>query len=197
MINKIRWSIDNRLSEIGFKIKNMKIAQVRGHFQTVDSQITTTGNSFQDAKVQVFIQAESINTGNPTRDENLRGADFLDVAHHKQITFQSTSLEIKEGKRYHELWGELTIKGITKLIVLKIEIGELEKDPWGNETADIKIRGKIKRLDWEIGLNSPTGDKTATIGKNIKINCEVELHHHVKPLAHLVPESEDGHHLVF
>ena len=196
MIKKIAWSVDSRLSEIGFKIKNMKIAKVRGHFQSVDSRITTNGNSFKDAKVQVVIQAESINTGNPHRDENLRSADFLDVEHHKQITFQSTGLEIKKGQRKHELWGELTIKGITKLIVLRVEIGELEKDPWGNETTDIKIRGKIKRLDWEIGLNSPTGDTAATIGKNIKIACEVELHHHVQPLVNLIPESEDGHHLV-
>jgi polyisoprenoid-binding protein YceI len=197
MLNKVRWALDMRHSEIGFKIRHLKIAHVSGRFDTIDANILTTGNDFDGAKIHVVIEASSINTGDKKRDEHLRGADFFDVKNFNQIIFKSTSLEIREGKKNHELWGELTIKDITKMIVLNVQSGGLMNDPWGNERAGFRITGKIKRSDFGLGWNTATGMDSIMLGENVKILCEAEVLHSVKTAVVLKPELVDGQQPVY
>jgi polyisoprenoid-binding protein YceI len=84
----------------------------------------------------------------------MRNADFFDAQNHKQITFITKEIEKSDTSVDHELWGELTMKGVTKNIKLNVEFGGMITDPWGNERAGFTITGKINRSDWGLIWNT-------------------------------------------
>jgi len=170
-----KWTIDLAHSEITFKIRHLMIAHVRGAFKTFDANIYTSDKDFTTAEIDLWIDAASISTGDDKRDEHLRGADFFDVEHHKQITFTSSTMQQPDASGNQELWGELTMKGITKNVKLNVEFGGIIKDPWGNEKAGFTVTGKIKRSDWELTWNSTIEAGGLMVGDDITISCEVEL----------------------
>ena len=90
------------------------IAHVKGAFKTFDASIYTTANDFTTAEIDLWIDASSITTGDAKRDEHLKSADFFDVQNHKQITFTSSTIGKPDQDGIHEVWGELTMKGIAK-----------------------------------------------------------------------------------
>ena len=175
MINQTKWSIDQAHSEMSFKVRHLMIAHVKGTFKTFDASIYTTSKDFTTAEIDLWIDASSINTGDVKRDEHLKGADFFDVKNHKQITFTSSTIEKADAENNHELWGELTIKGITKQIKLDVQFGGVIMDPWGNEKAGFTVTGKINRSDWELTWNTPIQTGGLMVSDEVIISCEVEL----------------------
>lgn len=175
MSTHTRWSIDLAHSEIAFKVRHLMIAHVKGTFNIFDANIYTTEKDFTTAEIDVFIDAASINTGETTRDEHLKGEDFLDAAKHKQITFKANTIEKAGGEGKHDLWGDLTIKGITKNIKLQVDFGGMLNDPWGKERAGFSITGKIKRSDWGLVWNAAIETTGLMVGDEITIYCEIEL----------------------
>ncbi len=175
MSTHTRWSIDLAHSEIAFKVRHLMIAHVKGTFNIFDANIYTTDKDFTTAEIDVFIDAASINTGEATRDEHLKGEDFLDVAKYKQITFKANTIEKAGGEGKHDLWGDLTIKGITKNIKLQVDYGGMLNDPWGKERAGFSITGKIKRSDWGLVWNAAIETTGLMVGDEITIYCEIEL----------------------
>jgi polyisoprenoid-binding protein YceI len=170
-----RWSIDLAHSEIAFKVRHLMIAHVKGAFKIFDANIYTTEKDFTTAEIDVWIDAASITTGDAERDGHLKGADFFDVENHKQITFKANSIEQAGGEGMHEMWGELTIKGISKHIKLQVQFGGMLNDPWGKERAGFTITGKINRSDWGLVWNSTIETGGLMVSDEIKISCEVEL----------------------
>ncbi|HWY38271.1 MAG TPA: YceI family protein [Bacteroidia bacterium] len=175
MTNEIKWLIDQAHSEIAFKARHLMIAHVKGTFKTFDASIYTTGKDFKTAVIDLWIDVASITTGDEKRDEHLKGVDFFDVQAHKQITFTSSTIGAAGSNGRHELWGELTMKGITKNIQLNVEFGGTMKDPWGNEKAGFTVTGKIKRSDWGLTWNTTIEAGGLMVGDEIAISCEVEL----------------------
>lgn len=175
MANQIKWTIDPAHSDIAFKIRHLMIANVKGSFKTFDASIYTTEKDFRTVVIDLWIDASTITTGDAKRDEHLKSADFFDVEHHKQITFTSSTLENPDADGKHELWGELTIKGITKNIKLKVEFGGVAKDPWGNEKAGFTVTGKINRSDWGLVWNAAIETGGLMLDDVVKISCEVEF----------------------
>ena len=175
MTNQTKWAIDPAHSDITFKIRHLMIAHVKGSFKTFDASIYTSDKDFSTAIIDLWIDTASITTGDEKRDEHLKSADFFDVEIHKQITFTSGSIEKPDTDGNHELWGELTIKGITKKIKLDVEFGGIIKDPWGNEKAGFAITGKINRTDWGLVWNTAIETGGIMVGEEVKISCEVEL----------------------
>ena len=173
--NVTKWSIDQAHSEIGFKVKHLMIAHVKGAFKTFDASIYTTAKDFSTAEIDLWIDATSIATGDEKRDEHLKSVDFFDVQKHKQISFKSNTIGKSDAAGNHELWGELTIKGITRNIKLNAELGGIITDPWGNEKAGFTITGKIKRTDWELIWNTPILAGGFLVGEEVTILCDVEL----------------------
>ena len=151
MATKEKWVIDPTHSEIEFKVKHLMVTNVKGKFKEFEASIYTTNDDFMSAEIDCFINAASIDTGNTDRDNHLRGADFFDVENHPQLSFQADTVENVDKDGSYELWGNLTMKGISKKIKLDVEFGGIVKDPWGNEKAGFSITGKINRKDW--GLN--------------------------------------------
>ncbi len=175
MSQQTKWSIDPAHTEITFKVRHLMIAHVKGAFKLFDASIYTYEKDFTKAEIDLWIDASSVSTGDVKRDEHLKSADFFDVTKHKQITFVSSTIGKADAGGKHELWGELTMIGVTKNIKLDVEFGGIQKDPWGNEKAGFTINGKINRKDWGLVWNAAMEAGGMLVSEDVIISCEVEL----------------------
>ncbi len=175
MTTKTKWVVDATHSEIGFKVRHLMIAHTKGFFKTFDANIYTTEKDFTTAEIDLWIDVASVSTGDEKRDEHLKSEDFFDVKLHKQITFTCTSIEKANEGKTHDMWGELTMKGIMKVIKLNVEFGGIVKDHNGNEKAGFTVKGKINRKDWGLEWNKTLEVGGIMVGEDITIMCELEL----------------------
>jgi polyisoprenoid-binding protein YceI len=174
-VKKEKWVIDPTHSEIEFKIKHLMITNVKGNFREFDASIYTTGNDFKTAEVDCWINVASVDTGSADRDKHLKSADFFDAVQFPQISFKADTFENVDGDGSFELWGDLTIKGVSKRIKLNAEFGGVIKDPWGNEKAGFAINGKISRKDFGLNWNTALETGGVLVGDEVKISCEIQL----------------------
>jgi polyisoprenoid-binding protein YceI len=172
---KTKWSIDLAHSEIEFKIRHLMISNVKGSFKIFDANIYTTSKDFSTAEIDLWIDASSIVTGDAKRDEHLKSSDFFDVQKHKQISFTSLTIGEPDASGNHELWGELTMMGVTKNLKLNVQFGGLNTDPWKNEKAGFTVTGTIKRSDWGLVWNKTLETGGIMVSDEVTISCEIEL----------------------
>ncbi len=175
MANPTKWSVDQAHSEITFKVRHLMISNVKGAFTIFDASIHTTGNDFMTAEIDLWIDAGSISTGDAARDEHLRSADFFDVEAHKQISFVGSTIGESDRTGNRDLWGELTMKGMTKNVNLTVQFGGIVRDPWGNEKAGFTISGTLNRADWGLVWNAALEAGGVLVSDEISILCELEL----------------------
>src|SRR3712207_3222790 len=128
------WQIDAAHSEIQFAVRHMMIATVRGRFTQFTGTIEADEQHPTAAQVQVQIDAASIDTGNAQRDTHLRSPDFLDAAHYPQMTFTSSKVEWRDA-HHGRLHGDLTIRDVTRPVVLEVEYAGMAKSPWGTTST--------------------------------------------------------------
>ncbi|MBL0048240.1 MAG: YceI family protein [Bacteroidetes bacterium] len=171
----VKWSIDIAHSEVEFKVRHLMIAHVKGKFKNFDASIYTTGKDFSTAVIDFWIDVASLDTGDDKRDEHLKSADFFDAHKHKQITFVSSTIAQADADGNHELWGELSMMGITKNQLLNVQFGGITKDPWGNEKAGFTVTGKLNRNDWGLVWNTAMETGGVVVSDEVKITCEFEL----------------------
>ncbi len=172
---KTKWGIDPTHSEISFKVKHLMISNVKGVFKEFDASIYTTGEDFMTSEIDFWLNPASIDAGVPDRDAHLKSADFFDVENFKQISFKGNTYEAVDNDGSYTLYGDLTIKGITKQIKLDVEFGGVMKDPWGNEKAGFTLNGKINRKDWGLVWNAALETGGVLVSDDVRISCEVEL----------------------
>jgi len=127
------------------------------------------------SEVDLWIDPSTLNTGDEKRDKHLKSRDFLNVRKFKQIKFTSSTLVKADKDGNHELWGELTMMGITQNIKLNVQFGGILNDPWGNERAGFTVTGNIKRSDWGLTWNTSSESNGLMVGDEVSITCEVEL----------------------
>ncbi|HXC06623.1 MAG TPA: YceI family protein [Bacteroidia bacterium] len=175
MSNEISWSIDPSHSDIAFMVKHLMIAHAKGSFKSFEANIITTDKDFTTAVIDLTIDVASISTGDAKRDEHLLGEEFFDVKKHRQINFQSETIGKADAQGNHELWGNLTMKGITKRIMLTVQFGGFIQDPRGNEKAGFTVAGKIQRSNWGLSWNSALEAGGFMISEEVTIACEIEL----------------------
>ena len=175
MKKESKWSIDQSHSEIAFKVRHLMIAYVTGKFKIFDASIYTTAKDFSTAVIDLWIDSSSVITGDAKRDEHLKSADFFDSYNHKQISFISSTIQKTDSDGNHELWGELSIKGISKNVKLNVQFGGIIKDPWGNEKAGFTVTGTINRKDWNLIWNKTLETSGLMVGEEVIISCELEL----------------------
>ncbi len=172
---KTKWSIDLVHSEISFSVKHLMISHVKGAFLKFDANIYTTEKDFTTAEIDLWIDTASITTNNEKRDEHLKSADFFDVINHKQITFSSGTIGNPDHEGNHELWGELTMVGITRNVKLNMQFGGIVHDLWGNEKAGFTVSGKLTRSEWGLVWNAPLETGGLMVSEEVSISCEIEL----------------------
>jgi polyisoprenoid-binding protein YceI len=159
------YNVDPAHSNVGFEVRHMAIATVRGKFGTFEGTIDATG----DAPVlKGSVDVSTIDTGEENRDGHLKSPDFFDVEQHPQITFESTeSQPSADGKVTFN--GEITIKGITKPISLTGELAENGEDPWGNQRIGLELVGVIDRRDFDLKWNQTLPNGALLLGHDVKL----------------------------
>lgn len=175
MITKTKWVIDKAHSVISFKVRHLMITNVTGYFKEYKASIYTTGEDFLTAEIDFWLDPDSIDTRDESRDKHLRSTDFFDVENHREITFRGNTVEAENKKGMYELWGDLTIRGITKRIKLDVEMEGLATDPTGKRKAGFLITGNVNRKDWNIQWNAPLAMGGVLVGDMVQISCEVQV----------------------
>jgi polyisoprenoid-binding protein YceI len=173
-LTRTKWSIDASHTEIGFKVKRLMVTSVRGVFNDYNGSISSTGDDFSDAEINLSINTASISTGNDTRDTHLKSLDFFDVENFKEINFKGNTLERKRENVY-VLHGDVRIKGVTKRIKLDVEFYGIVKDPYGSKRAGFEIIGKISRKDFGLTWNAGLETGGVMVGDEVTIKCEIQL----------------------
>ena len=169
------WVIDPSHSEIQFKIKHLMITNVTGSFNIFQVSVQTEEEDFMKAKVSFTADVVSISTGNEQRDGHLKSAEFFDAATYPQVKFAATKYENVDNDGSYELYGDLTIRDITKNIKLDVEFGGVVKDGYGNTKAGFSINGKINRKDFGLTWSAITEAGGIVVSDDVKIACEVQL----------------------
>jgi polyisoprenoid-binding protein YceI len=174
VMSTTKWHIIHALSEIGFKIKHLMLSDVRGLFKDYNASIYLTGGDPVTAEIDVWINPASINTGNEARDAHLRSANFLDTENFKEINFIGNTIE-KINEDHYALYGDLTIKRVTKRIKLDVEFIGTANGHCGDTRASFFITGKISRKDFGLTYNGLLDVSSVVVSDEVFINCEIEL----------------------
>ncbi|MEJ2372830.1 MAG: YceI family protein [Sulfurimonas sp.] len=160
------FKVDPVHTNVDFKVKHMMISHVRGKFEKFNGVFEVDGNKLLSLKGE--IEAASLNTDKKERDQHLRSADFFDVAKYPKITFVLDKVE--DDKAY----GKLTIKDVTKDVVLDYEFGGVMKDPWGQTRAGLMLEGKINRKDFGLKWNKVLETGGVLVGDTVKMEVSIE-----------------------
>ncbi len=172
------WQIDPAHSSVGFAVKHLMVSTVRGEFGKVQGTASWSKPDFSDAKVDVTVDATSIDTREPKRDAHLKSADFFDVAKFPTLTFKSKRVE-KSGAHV-KLIGDLTIHGVTKEVAFEVTGPSPEmKTPWGTVATGAEARAKINRKDY--GLNWNKALEAGGVMVSDEVNIEINLEMSKKP----------------
>jgi polyisoprenoid-binding protein YceI len=164
------WAIDPVHSDVSFTARHMVVSRVRGHFGSFSGTITT-GDTLLDAQVEAAIDVASVSTNNEMRDNHLRTGDFFDAANHPHILFRSTGVR-RDGEALL-LDGELTLRGVTKPVVLDVDFGGITPDRDGGTRAGLTATTKINRQDFGVSWNAALEGGGVTLGDTIEIRLEI------------------------
>lgn len=171
------YKIDPAHSIIGFAIRHLEIAWVEGRFKDFAGMINYDEKDVTKSTVDFSAKIESIDTGVEPRNAHLRTADFFDAAKYPEMTFKSTSVK-REGNNTFVLYGNLTIKGVTKPVALPFKVTRAVSDPWGNTRFGIDAQTKINRRDFNINYGNALANGGLDVGNEVTINLHLEA---VKP----------------
>ena len=170
------WQLDPAHTTIEFAVKHMMFTTVRGRFKDFSGTVQVDEASPNESRVEVSIDAASIDTGVADRDAHLRSADFLDVEHHPKLTFRSTRVEgahKKAGDRFR-VTGNLEIRGKTIPVSLDATFEGLGKDPWGKQRAGFAARTEIDRREWGLRWNQALETGGILVGNAVRIEIEAQ-----------------------
>jgi polyisoprenoid-binding protein YceI len=170
-----KWVLDPAHSEVEFKVKHMMISTVTGTFSKFEATVETEGEEFTTAKATFTIDVDSISTKNEQRDAHLKSVDFFDTNDFPQIKFVATNYENVDNDGSYEVYGDLTVRGITKNVKFDAEFGGIIKDPWGNTRAGITISGKINRKEFGLAWSGATETGSLIVSEDVKIHAGLEF----------------------
>lgn len=170
-----KWILDPSHSEVEFKIRHMMISTVSGKFTKFDADVTTEDEDFMTAKASFTIDVDSITTGNEQRDGHLKAGDFFDSAKFPQIKFTAKKYENVDNDGSYEVYGDLTIRDVTKEVKLDAEFGGVIKDPWGNTRAGMTVSGKINRKDYGVQFHAVTETGGLVVSDEVRIHLALEF----------------------
>ncbi len=166
------YAIDPGHSRVAFEVRHLMLTRTRGHFARFAGTITVA-ERIEDSAVAVAIAAESVDTAYPDRDAHLRSHDFLGSAAHPEILFRSTGIAPAANGRW-TVRGDLTIRDVTRPVALDTAFGGGLTDPWGNDRVAFSATTTIDREDWGITWNLPLEGNGLVVGKEVRIDLEIE-----------------------
>lgn len=168
------WKIDNAHSEINFSVRHMMISTVRGRFENFTGTVDFHEDEPALSAVDVQIEAASVDTRDPKRDAHLRSPDFLNADVYPYLTFKHKRIEVIDD-HHGRIIGDLTIRDITKEVVLDVTYNGKAKNPWGSEVAGFSATTRINRKDWDLTWNVSLETGGWLVDDILNINIEVEI----------------------
>ena len=175
------WTFEPGHTAAEFCVRHMMVTNVRGHFKNVHGTLKFNPENPHDFSVEVTIHAKEIWTGEPERDDHLRSADFLDVENYPEITFKGNQLEIM-GAHDHTVTGDLTIRGVTRQVILYVSYLGPWETPWWEDGEDkgpktragFVAKTKINRHDFGVSWNSTLEKGGIVVGNMVEITIDAE-----------------------
>jgi polyisoprenoid-binding protein YceI len=165
------WNVDTAHSRVGFAVKHLGIATVRGEFKEFEGTLEI-GEDVSTSRAHGVVKSASVHTSDQARDEHLRGPDFFDAETNDEITFRSTAVEPLDDTTLR-ITGDLTINGTTRSEVFHAELQGTETDPWGNERVGLEVSGQISRRDYGMKFNQVLGSGNSVVADKVKIDLDV------------------------
>jgi len=170
----IKWKIDPAHSEIEFKVRHLMITTVTGTFNEFDAEAETETDDFATLeKVEFTANTASVNTKNDQRDEHLRSADFFHAEEFPQLRFISSDYEVSGTKG--KLSGEMTIRGVTKPLILDVEFAGMVVDPYGQTKAGFSLSGKLSRKEFGLTWDAVTEAGSVVVSDEVRLVAEVQM----------------------
>jgi polyisoprenoid-binding protein YceI len=170
----MNWQFDAGHTHIGFTGRHLMVATVRGQFEKFSGTVEFDEHDLTRSKAEIQIEAASVNTHNVQRDEHFRSADFFDVEHYPSITFKSKRV-IMHDENHGQLIGDLTIRNITREVVLDGEYAGVIQTPWNTYSAGFSLRGKVNRKDWGLNWNMMLAGGGLVASDEITLTIDLEL----------------------
>jgi polyisoprenoid-binding protein YceI len=175
------WTFEPGHTAAGFAARHMMVTWVRGHFKNVRGTLEFDLAAPDRASVEVEIDAAGIWTGDPQRDAHLRSADFLDVAHHPTITFRGREVEVA-GCFDFTVAGELTIRGTTRPVTLRVRYLGQWTTPWWEDGVDKgpKVRAGftaetiVDPAAFGVSWNAPLPNGGQVVGPDVHVTVDAE-----------------------
>lgn len=168
-----KWSIDTMHSEVQFKAKHLVISTVSGSFKKFDGSLESPSENFDKAKAEFTLDVDSIDTNVPDRDAHLKSEDFFAAEKYPKIKFDGVLNKSQDGS--YTLEGSLTIKDVTKNVVLDVEFGGVMVDGYGQTKSGFEITGTINRKEFGLTWNMVTEAGGVVVGDNIKLHLNIQL----------------------
>lgn len=169
------WQIDPSHSAAQFSVRHLAISTVRGGFSNVTGTVNFDDKDVTKSSVDVTIDVSTVDTREPNRDKDLKSDKFFDLAHYPTMTFKSKQVE-QVGTGKLKVTGELTIRGVTKEIVLDVDGPTAPvKDPWGNQRAAASATTKINRQDFGVKWNATMDNGGVVVGDDVSITIDLEM----------------------
>jgi len=169
----LNWTIDKAHSSIGFRVRHLGISFVNGVFGDYDATLQFDPNDLSTLKATATIRVASINTGIERRDNHLRSPDFFDAEKYPEIRFVSKAVRNIQGNRF-QLVGDLTIKDVTKEVVLDVEFLGTAQGMQGEQRAAFTARGTIDRFDYGLQWNRLTEAGGVVVSREVTLLIDIE-----------------------
>jgi len=167
------FQVDPAHSQILFKVRHLGISTVTGEFKDFTATFDLDPANLASLKAEADIDAASVDTREADRDTHLKSADFFDVANHPRIRFTSKRAELVSGNKV-KLEGDLTIRGVTKPVVLEAEYGGSVKDARGNDRAAFTAETTVNRKDFGVSWSRVLDGGGLVVGDDVVIQLELE-----------------------
>ncbi len=165
------WTVDSAHSKVGFSVKHMGVATVRGEFNEFAGTLEI-GDDLASARAYGKVNTASVDTNQDQRDDHLRSADFFDVEVHPELAFESTGIESIDDETFR-IVGDLTLHGVTHEVELEAEIGGTDIGPNGEERAGLEITGELSRRDFEMAFNAALGSGNAIVSDKVRLTLDI------------------------
>ncbi|REK71758.1 YceI family protein [Paenibacillus paeoniae] len=172
-MTKAQWVVDASHSEVGFSVRHLMIAKVKGTFHTFDASIAADPNDLTSADIAFTIELSSVDTRNGDRDAHLKSADFFDTEQFPALSFKATAIS-KKGEGEYIVSGDVSLHGVTRSESFDVTFEGTSRDPWGNTKAGFSATGAIKRSDYGLTYNAALETGGVMIGDEVKITLEIE-----------------------
>jgi polyisoprenoid-binding protein YceI len=164
------WTVDPAHSNVEFAVKHLGIATVRGAFNQFEGTVEVGEDG--SAVARGTVQAASIDTNEDQRDTHLRSEDFFHAEVHPELSFESTEIRPLDDETFL-IHGDLTMRGVTRPVVLEAELQGTENDLWGNERVALEASGQLNRRDWGMTFNQALGSGNMLVSDKVKLTLDI------------------------